>query len=770
MRRSYFHLGTAILVLSVFALASSCTLTRWVPEDEFLLMDNTVQVQPGTDDLDGLNAILKQKPNRRVLGFGPRLYLQIYNLGRPDAEKGLGRLWTNIGESPVILDSALVEKTARQMGIFMFNKGYFENMTSYEIIPQKGQKRAVVRYDLYPGPRYRIDSLSRDVRTAMVEDEILRIERESLVHTGAAYDAEVLDKERERIVEHLRNVGYFAFPKERIHFEADTNRSEKKVHLHMRIDDRVFEIRDSVFTLPHHPWTISRVLFDDQYSLEKEGEAFVDSTVFDGYEFLYRTSEPAMKERVPIDATHFRPGDIYRTDRVRESYRHLVGLKVFQSIDISFKPDPRDSNMTDLVALLRLSPMPLNTFTTELKGTNTAGNFGIGGGVGLIKRNLTGRGELLNISLRGAIEAQYNSRYSDDFFNTRELGAEIGLELPKFLVPFNSYGLVPKRMRPSSSVAFETLWQERAEYTRILFNTRLAYSWYESAAKHHMITLADWRYTNVQKIDPNFYNDLQFKNGFESVVSIGSKYTFSFNEQVTRPKGNFRSFIGNFEAVGSGVSQLLDQQDPSGTDASTVFGVRATQYLRFDADFAYFWKLPEGQSIVSRIYFGLLYAMGNGRYILPFDKSFFGGGTNDNRAWPAYRLGPGGYRNSAGNVNIAPLKIMGNIEYRFPIVRALKSALFLDVGNIWIIQPDLPVYAAFRDLNETQFAFSTFMDQMAIGLGSGLRYDVGFFVVRLDLGWPLRYPFDPGGERGKWLPRPLSWNELTYNIGIGYPF
>ena len=200
---------------------------------------------------------------------------------------------------------------------------------------------------------------------------------------------------------------------------------------------------------------------------KKEGEAFVDSTLFDGYEFLYRTSEPAMKERVPIDATHFRPGDIYRADRVRESYRHLVGLKVFQSIDISFKPDPRDSTMTDLVAQLRLSPMPLNTFTTELKGTNTAGNFGIGGGVGLIKRNFTGRGELLNISLRGAIEAQYNSRYSDDFFNTRELGAEIGLELPKFLVPFNSYGLIPKRMRPSSSLAFETLWQERAEYTRI---------------------------------------------------------------------------------------------------------------------------------------------------------------------------------------------------------------------------------------------------------------------------------------------------------------
>ena len=60
MRRSYFHLCTAILVLSIFALASSCTLTRWVPENEFLLMDNQVRVQLRTDDLDGLNAMFAE--------------------------------------------------------------------------------------------------------------------------------------------------------------------------------------------------------------------------------------------------------------------------------------------------------------------------------------------------------------------------------------------------------------------------------------------------------------------------------------------------------------------------------------------------------------------------------------------------------------------------------------------------------------------------------------------------------------------------------------
>lgn len=751
-------------------MLSACNLTRWVPDDRQLLMENKVEVQGSIDNQSPLRSIIKQKPNRRIAGIGPRIYLHIYNWGDPSAEKGLNKLWTDIGEPPVIMDSVLVAKSAKQMGIYLFNKGYFENQTSFEILKKSGKKKAEVHYTLYPGPRYFIDSLSIGVRTPSVEAEIQRIAHEQLIQVGDPYDAEMLDKERDRIVDHLRNRGYFAFPKERIHFEADTHTIRKTVSIHMRIDDRVYETRDSVYTEPYHPWHISRVTFDDQYSLEVDRIPFTDSVVFDHYDFLYREGERQMEERVPIDATHFAVGDLYQQDKVKDSYRHLVGLKVFQSIDIAFKPDPNDSSGEGLVARLRLNPMPRNTFTTELKGTNTAGNFGIGGSLGWTKRNLSGRGEIFNIRLRGSIEAQYNSRYSQEFFNTRELGAEVSVEFPRFLLPFNSYGLLPKRMRPSSAIAYEAIWQDRAEFTRVLFNTRLSYNWWESVTKQHILTFLDWRYTNVLRIEDDFFNDLQFKNGFESVVALGTKYTFRFNEQAVRPKGNFRAFTSNLETAGNVFGKLFDQANPEGNDAATIFGVRATQYMRLDADFTYYWRLPAGQSLVSRMYLGLLYAYGNGQYVLPFEKSFFGGGTNDNRAWPAYRLGPGGFRAGAGSVNIAPFKIMGNVEYRFPILGALKSALFVDFGNIWIIQSDLPVYEAYREIPEAVFNWNTFYDQIAIGVGTGLRYDVGFFVIRLDAGWPMRYPYDPEGDRGQWFPRPLGWDELTYNVGIGYPF
>lgn len=769
MAKPLFSSYSRLLVIFSSLLLGSCNLIRWVPDDRYLLMENSIEVEGKIENEPALKNIVKQKPNRRVAGFGPRIYLHIYNWGRPDAEKGLNKLWSEIGEPPSILDSNLVVKSSRQMGTYLFNKGYFENQTSYEIDKKVGRKKAKVLYSLYPGPRYYIDSLSMAASTQSVEREIRSIQEESLIHIGDAYDAAVLDKERDRIVDHLRNKGYFAFPKERIHFEADTNRRERKVSLYMRVDDRVFETRDSMYTEPYHPWRISRVIYDDQYSLELDRVPFIDSTSFDNYDFLYRTEDRQMEERVPVDATHFRVGDLYQLDKVRDSYRHLVGIKVFQSIDISFGPDPNDSTGEGLIARLRLNPMPRNTFNTELKGTNTAGNFGIGGSVGWTKRNLSGRGEIFNISLRGSIEAQYNSRYSQEFFNTREVGAESSIEFPRFLLPFKSYGLLPKRMRPSSAIAFETIWQERAEYTRILFNTRLSYNWWESSTKQHILTLADWRYTNVLRIEDDFFDDLQFKNGFESVVSLGTKYTFRFNEQAVKPKQNFKTFTGNLETAGNLFGRAFEQPGQD-NDANTVFGVRATQYLRLDANFVYYWRLPEGQSIVSRLYFGMLYAYGNGQYVLPFEKSFFAGGTNDNRAWPAYRLGPGGFNQGAGNVNIAPLKIMGNIEYRFPILKALKSALFIDYGNIWIIQKDLPVYEAYQDIPEAIFDINSFYNQIAIGVGSGIRYDVGFFVIRLDAGWPIRYPYDPRGSRGQWFPRPLGWDELTYNIGIGYPF
>jgi len=742
-------------------------LVKWVPENQLLLMENELLVDNKKASSD-LESIIKQQPNERLFN-GPRISLQLYNLGDPNAKKGLNKFWINAGAPPIIIDSALVRASAQQLGAYLFNKGYFENESHWEV-NVSGKKRAKVRYELYRGPRYYLDSISYEINSPEIKRWAHLFMLNSFLYEGMPYDAQIIDKERERIATFLREKGFFAFPVEGIRYVADTSYLKKSVELLMRIDNRIIETKDSIFRRPYLPFTINKVFLDPNYSIEKENDPIIDTQHFDVYDYIYREEEIFIRQRVSAEALHFNPGDIYKQSKIKESYKHLLGMKIFQSTEITFRPDPSDTTKQGLLAEIRLKPLIPNNFTTELTGTNTSGNFGIEGSFGWINRNLFKGGEIFNIRLRGSIAAQYNSRYGDQLFNTKEAGIETSLEFPKFLLPFNTFGLLPKRMNPRSGVAFDILWQERQEYTRLLFNLRLYYDWTESRNKQHTFTLMDWRYTNVLNLDPDFANSLQFKTGFESVVSIGTRYTFNYNGKAGNKSKNFMLLTINAETAGNLAGRLISSSSQNDTSANTVFGVQATQYARMDVDFRYYFELPSKQFLIFRAYTGALFGYGNGSYILPFEKSFFAGGTGDIRAWPAYRLGPGSFKEGADQINIAPLKLVGNIEYRFEIFKALKGAAFLDFGNIWIIQRNLPVYKEYILTPETYFEFDRFLEQIAVGAGFGIRYDLNFFVLRLDLGYPIVSPYLPEGKTSRLFFRPFNFSEFTYNLAIGYPF
>ncbi len=755
----------AFIVLFIF---TACSLTRWVPSHKQLLLKNEFVLNGRKKVPSAIKSIVKQSPNKRLLR-GPRTALYLYNWGNPEAEKGLKKFWIEAGEAPVIIDTALVERSAYQMGVYLFNQGYFENATTYQIV-SSGNKKAKVVYELFSGPRYNVSTYKYSVESPSVEYWLKQSEGTSLVKIGQPYDAAVLESERERIVDLLREKGFYAFPKERIKFEADTNVAAKLVSLHMKIEDRVIEIRDSSYRVPFLPSVIERVEIDPDFAIVRERKPFVDSLLFNSkYWFFYRDSSDLLKPQVVSEALYFKPGEVYQQSKIRDSYRHLIGLRIFQSTDISFANLPADSNSERLVARIKLNPYNSSAFTTELTGTNTAGNFGIGGSFGWTNRNPFKGGEILNLRIRGSVEAQYNSRYSDQIFNTREIGLETSIDFPRFLLPFRTYGLLPKRMRPRSGVAFDIIYQQRAEFERYLLSTRLYYDWWESNTKQHTFNLIDLRYTNVIRIDPEFFEDLPFKTGFESLVALSTRYTFNYNEQPIKGNRNFRILRGNIETAGNVSSLLLKRTVESG-QADRIFGVQSTQYLRLDADFRFYWHQKKDEYLIFRFFSGILWAYGNGDYVLPFEKAFFAGGTNDIRAWPAYRLGPGGYSEGNTRINIAPLKILGNLEYRNTIWGALKGAAFIDVGNIWVIQSNKPVHEAYLQFPETLFKWNEFLNQIAIGGGLGVRYDLSFFVIRLDVGVPFRYPYQKGSNNRNWFPEPLKINDYTFNLGIGYPF
>ncbi|MCZ4318095.1 BamA/TamA family outer membrane protein [Aequorivita viscosa] len=207
----------------------------------------------------------------------------------------------------------------------------------------------------------------------------------------------------------------------------------------------------------------------------------------------------------------------------------------------------------------------------------------------------------------------------------------------------------------------------------------------------------------------------------------------------------------------SGISSLVGENKNSDGNY-TALGVVFSQYVKGEAEYIKHWELNGNNVLAFRVFGGIAIPYGNSNNI-PFTRSYFAGGANDNRGWRAYDLGPGS-SGSTDEFNEANFKIALNAEYRFTILGAFKGGLFIDTGNIWNvldnIQDEASVFNGIADMKE-----------LAVATGVGLRYDFGFFVFRFDVGFKTHNPAKPVGER--WFTD-YNFRKAVYNIGINYPF
>jgi outer membrane protein assembly factor BamA len=220
-------------------------------------------------------------------------------------------------------------------------------------------------------------------------------------------------------------------------------------------------------------------------------------------------------------------------------------------------------------------------------------------------------------------------------------------------------------------------------------------------------------------------------------------------------------FRGKIESAGNLLSLLSRASKQLNNQESTTkfFEVEYSQYFKVEGEFIKLWDLHRKRILAIRSFAGVAIPYGNSTNI-PFSRSYFAGGTNDNRAWQSYGLGPGA-SGGINDFNEANLKLALSAELRFNLFGQLNGALFIDAGNIWRIQPDI-------NKKDGEFLLNKFADQIAIGAGFGLRWDLTFFVIRLDLAVPLKDPKLLAGDRWTFDKKPLNYSVL--NFGIGYPF
>ena len=746
-----------LLAFGASAVLSSCKATRYVPADGHLLMKNEVEVDSAHLRGGKEYSYLRIRPNRRILGVP--FYLYLYNSGDPEAEKGFGHWLSGLGEAPAVIDSTNLRKSAEQLSRYYFNQGYFDAEALYRV-ECSDRQRAKVYYSVKKYEPYFIRNIEYQMDAPELEEIVVKQMAELKFQPGDQYNAKILDQERTRLTELFRERGFYDFSKEFIYFEIDSGLPGRLVDITMGIENKPVQDGDSIQYIKHTRYNLRDIHIVYRY---KPGVSWgEEDTTYLGYQFNYR-DELEFRPRLATDAILIEPGDRYRQSQVATSYRHLINLKVFSGVNMDFVPVEGDSAAHWLDAHILLRPFKKQSRGLELEGTHTAGNVGAGGSVFYRNRNIFGGGQILEVRVNGALEAQQVSSDASGVFNTIQYGAGLTLHLPYFLLPFNTEGWMPKRYQPQTDINASYNYQIRVDFDRSIVNFGLHYTFDESAAKRHIFELVDLNFVKLTNVrDSSNIDGNRIRTGFQDAFIPTIGYTFLYNNQsLTAPGLDYQFFRGHVEFAGNllNAAAAASSWSPNDDGQYELFGNPFAQYVKVDLDFRQYQPVLASRRFVFRLYGGFAIPYGNSE-VVPFEKQFFGGGANDNRGWVAYTLGPGADTTGL-DVNTGDIKIMATYEYRFGLLGDLKGALFADVGNIWTLDPAEEQY-------NTEFQLDRFYKELAIGAGFGFRYDFGFFVFRLDAGFKVAQPARPNGQYWTWDDIRLS--KAVWNFGIGYPF
>ncbi|HTE32090.1 MAG TPA: BamA/TamA family outer membrane protein [Chryseolinea sp.] len=786
LRSSSLLLSSSVKALVIMALAlfASCSGTKFLKEGESLYTGATINFDtrgrrvPRKQAIEEeLQTLITPKPNSKFLGMRIGLWFY-YVAGEPKKEKGFRNfIRKKLGQPPVLIKDVAPERIAKVLSGQLNNDGYFKSTVQAEVKTRK--KESHVYYNVVLMRPYRLDSIRYPQPKDSVYASILsNLQEKSLLRPRQRYDLERMQAEQERIEEVLENQGFYYFDDRYLIFEADSTIGKRKVDLRLRLEK-------GIPTNAKRIYRFNNVNIFPNYTLTRDTlSALADTTVINGFNYI--DTRHNFRPEVITRVINIKKGDIYSREAQQLTLSHLMGLGVFKFVNIKFAEVNTDSSL--LNANIYLTPLPKKSLRAETQVASKSNNFagpGISGS--FTNRNFLRGAELFQLKLNVSYEFQI-SRQNQGPLSSFETGLESSLTIPRFISPiridYNS-----KKYLPKTVIKAGFNFQNRVNYYRLnSFNMGYGYIWRETADKSHELYIADISYVRTDKKSPEFDTLLTenpvLANSFENQFIIGTRYSYTINTQLrTDPmdvyeKRKYRThnfyFNGGVDIAGNLLHLAQNIADRSGEGPYELFGQPYSQFVKGDVDFRHYWQFDDHNKLVSRIIVGAGYPYKNSS-TLPYIKQFSIGGSNSIRAFQARSVGPGTYNVRTDNPQEktlfvdqrADLKLEGNVEYRFDIFKALKGALFVDAGNIWLLKEDSTRAGG-------QFHPNTFLNQLAVGTGFGLRFDFSFFVLRLDTAFPIRKPYQEGNE---WVFDEIdfgsrTWRQqnLIFNIAIGYPF
>jgi outer membrane protein assembly factor BamA len=766
-------------------------------------------------------AWLDRKPGRHEFMRSLLSEKQVLRLGNSFAVAGLSNFLKKTGEPPVLVDIARVKKSRNRLYAYYYKQGFFRAKAFWKI-DSLPDKRAIVTYNIETGKPYIVDSITPYIQTPVLDSLYSLTKELSVIKKGKQYNEADFSAERERITTLFRNRGAYTFQQNNINYTVDTVNTGYKANVDIVIDNEQVRQGDSTFVRPFKLYKISKVnIFTKNPSAEDQSIDTVSYNGFNIYStgklnyrpkaltdamFITPGSNYADYRRVLTSRyiNNLRvfgyPGISFVVDSTDVSGESLISnitLSPRKKFRFNVTADFNHSNIQDFGTQGSLGLTIRNIFRgAETLEISTRGNIG---------------------------SSRDPSIQDRSFFNILEYGADAKFTFPQIWFPFNTEKIIAKEMIPSTIMSFGVGRQKNIGLDKENFTGVLSYNWTPKRNRHtakldlfniqYIRNVNAGAYFKVYKssydrlnaiaksypgISQTYFNEVgdlprdnvsPFVNDvlanqtgvaisqpdFEDVrrleerrerlvennLIFASSFTYTTTTRETLNDNSFFIFKTKVESAGNTLSLLsgvLDENKGVPTGQKTIFDVRYAQYIKGELDFIKHWDLRRGKVLAMRAFFGLAIPYGNATSI-PFTRSYFGGGSNDNRGWQSYSLGPGrsGGRN---DFNEANLKIAYSTELRFNLFGKLNGAIFGDVGNIW------NVFDEETDPNKTFNGFKSLQD-LALGTGVGFRYDFNFFVIRFDVGFKTYNPGRPEGER--WF-KEYNFSNAVLNVGINYPF
>lgn len=723
--------------MATAVLSFSCSTTRVLGDGQFRLADNKVVVDNDRKfNTKEIESYIKQKPNSYII-FGWNPFLNIYNWSGKNADKGINKFLRKIGTAPVVYQPSQVEASVENINRHLEYLGYYGSDVRSEV--RVNGKRVTVTYSVTLGRRYRIGNVSFAVPDGEFKEDFYADTAAVSIRPGDFLSEDALEKETERAASMFRRKGYFGFTKNYFSFEADTLARRDTADLLMTVKEYTRN-QTAEYARPHRKYFFGDVSISYDNDLK-------------------------FNDRVLKNICTIRPGAMYDEREVNTTYSRLSALRLFSGVNVAL--NPRDSGIVDCDISLTKSRM--QGFKVNLEGsTNSTGLIGISPQVSYYHKNIFHGGQWLNLGFLG----NFQFKYDDRSVKSNEFGVSAGLSFPEFLGLPNSIFHGPSLPRTEIYASYN--YQNRPEYTRNMISTSYGYSGSLRNGKFfYQFYPIQAKIVRLTNLDPNFYTTLSgnpfMRDAYQNHFDVGSGLVAYYTTSTALvPKETYEYARLQLDASGNVLSLFNKAMKSDEYGSRLIWNTPYSQYIRTELTLGktFVFGKNGGQALAIRLLGGVGYAYGNSSTI-PFEKQFYSGGANSMRGWQARSLGPG--NSKADTTFVIPsqtgdVKLEANLEYRFPMFWKLCGAVFTDVGNIWTLKE-----TDGDDGSHTHFDLKNLAASLAADWGIGLRVDLNFLILRLDMGMKV---YDPSLDTARWRS-PSQWlkkDGYTLHFGVGYPF